>query len=77
MFHPLQTDLSEIKDQDLESKVEEITKKYYAAYKLGNPEILTQLSTFLIIYKEELNNRYKKRNQNSLNGDLDQLINVD
>jgi len=77
MFHPLQPDLKELKDQELESKVEEITKKYYAACKLRNPQLLTQLSTFLIIYKEELNLRYQKRNQSSINGDLDQLINVD
>jgi len=77
MFHPLQSDLKGLKDQELESKLEEITKKYYTACKLGNPQLLTQLTTFLTIYKEELNARYQKRNQSSLNGDLDQLINVD
>lgn len=77
MFHPLQPDLKELKDQELESKVEEITKKYYAACRLGNTQLLTQLSTFLTIYKDELSERYRKKNQSSINGDLDQLINVD
>lgn len=77
MFHPLQPDLKELKDQELESKVEEITKKYYAACRLGNAQLLTQLSTFLTIYKDELSERYRKKNQSSINGDLDQLINVD
>ena len=76
MFHPLENDLSELKDNELEEKVQELTRKYYQAYRLGKPELLTQISTFVTIYKDELSKRYRERTQTELNGDLDQLINV-
>lgn len=76
MFHPLEKDLSELKDNELEEKVQELTKKYYQASRLGKPELLTQIATFVTIYKNELSNRYYQRTQTELNGDLDQLINV-
>jgi hypothetical protein len=77
MFHPLETDLSQLKDNDLEEKVQELTKKYYLAMRLGNNDLLTQLSTFIIIYKDEMSRRYQSKLKNNLDGDLDQLINVD
>ena len=77
MFHPFEQNLSELKDNELEEKVQELTKKYYQAYRLGKPELLTQISTFVTIYKDELSKRYRERTQTELNGDLDQLINVD
>jgi hypothetical protein len=77
MIHPLQEDLSDLKDFDLEQKIQDLTKKYYLAYKLGNHELLTQISTFLTIYKEEMSKRYLEKTKQNLDGDLDQLINVD
>jgi hypothetical protein len=77
MFHPLESDLRELKDTEVEEKVQELTKKYYAAARMGYSDLLTQLSTFLIIYKEEMSRRNRERFNNSDNGDLDQLINVD
>ncbi len=76
MFHPLESDLSQLKDQELEEKVQELTKKYFVAQRLGKPELLTQLSTFVTIYKEEMSRRYRERLNTGLDGDLDQLINV-
>jgi len=77
MFHPFTEDLSALKDNELEEKVQELTKKYYQASRLGKPELLTQLATFVTIYKDELSKRYYQRTQTELNGDLGQLINVD
>jgi hypothetical protein len=77
MFHPFEQDLSNLKDTELEEKIQELTKKYYQASRLGKPELLTQISTFVTIYKTELSKRYYDRTQTELNGDLDQLINVD
>ena len=57
MFHPLESDLRELKDNELEEKIQELTKKYYAAARMGYADLLTQLSTFLIIYKEEMSRR--------------------
>jgi hypothetical protein len=55
----------------------ELNKKYFAAYRLGNPDLLTQLATFVTIYKDELTRRNSLRMRGQLDGDLDQLINVD
>jgi hypothetical protein len=77
MFHPLESDLRELKDNELEEKIQELTKKYYAAARMGYADLLTQLSTFLIIYKEEMSRRNRERFKNDDNGDLDQLINVE
>lgn len=77
MFHPLESNLKDLKDADIEAKIQELSKKYYTASRLGYGELLTQLSTFLIIYKEEMSNRNRERFKNDNNGDLDQLINVD
>lgn len=77
MIHPLQEDLSQLKDAEVEQKVQELTRKYFAAARLGNRQVLTQISIFLTIYKEELSRRYVEKSRTELNGDLDQLINVD
>lgn len=77
MFTPFSDDLSHMKDQEIENKIQELTKKYYQSYRLGKHELLTQLSTYITIYKEELSKRYYERSRKELGGDLDQLINVD
>lgn len=76
MFHPLERDLSELKDTEIEQRLIELNKKYYTAARMGSRDLLTQLSTFITIYRDELSNRYaRKLKQND--DDLDQLINVD
>lgn len=77
MFHPLEGDLALLKDTEVEEKLYELNKKYYAAYRLGKPELLTQIATFVTIYKDELNRRNSLRMKGQLDSDLDQLINVD
>jgi hypothetical protein len=77
MFHPFEGDLTSLKDSEIEDKVSELTKKYFQASRLGKPELLTQISTFLIIYKEELSKRLRAKTQGNMDRDLDQLINVD
>jgi hypothetical protein len=75
MFHPLEEDLSKLKDNEVEEKLQELSRKYFAAQRLGKPELLTQLSTFVTIYKQELSKRLLKA-QTTYDTDLDQLINV-
>lgn len=77
MFHPFESDLSALTDNEVEEKVSELSRKYFAAQRLGKPELLTQISTFVTIYREELARRYREKTKNELGGDLDQLINVD
>lgn len=76
MFHPLSGDLKELKDSEVESKLLELNKKYFAAARLGSQDLLTQLSTFITIYKEELAKRHAQKLKEADN-DLGQLINVD
>jgi hypothetical protein len=76
MIHPLQQDLSKFTDSEIENKLQELSRKYFAAQRLGSYELLTQLSTFVTIYRQELSGRYLK-NKGQLDNDLDQLINVD
>ena len=76
MFHPLESDLSQLKDQDIENKLIELNKKYYAAARLGSRDLLTQLSTFITIYREELSKRNAQKLKQA-DDDLGQLINVD
>lgn len=76
MFHPLESDLSVLSDSEVENKLRELSQKYFVAARLGNRELLTQLSTFVTIYKQEMSKRYANRGK-ELDNDLDQLINVD
>lgn len=74
---PLHEDLTQLTEIDIENKIQDISKKYWTAYRLGKPDLLTQLQDYLTIYKEELQKRYREKANTSLNGDFDQLINVD
>lgn len=76
MFHPLVDDLSGLKESELEEKLIDLNKKYYAAARLGSRDLLTQISTIITMYREELKLRYAKKNQQD-DDDLGQLINVD
>jgi hypothetical protein len=77
MIHPLEGDLSQLKDNEVEERLYELNRKYFTAYRLGKPELLTQLATFVTIYKEEMSRRYQLKMKGQMDGDLDQLINVD
>lgn len=76
MFHPFSGDLQHLKDQEIENKLIELNKKYYAASRMGSKDLLTQLSTFITIYRDELSARHSQKLKQSDN-DLGQLINVD
>lgn len=77
MFHPLQQDISNLSDSEVENKLQELSRKYFAAQRMGNRDLLTQVSTFVNIYRNELSRRYMTKNRGDLDRDLDQLINVD
>ena len=76
MFHPFEQNLSDLKDSELESKISELSRKYCQAQRLGNAQLLTQIETFITIYREEMKRRYLTQ-KTDLDNDLDQLINVD
>lgn len=80
MFNPLLGSLSKIKDADLESKIQELTKKYHIAARMGQGAICGQIIGLLESYKEELQTRQLKASQDLVkkqDKDLDDLINVE
>lgn len=78
MFHPFQEDVTALTDAELDQKIQQVTRKYYQIARLGKAELLTQVQTFVTIYKDEFSRRQATRKLETNNGDdLDQLINVD
>lgn len=77
MFHPFEGNIKDLSDNEVESRLIDLNKKYFAAARLGKPELLTQISTFVTIYRDELSRRYTLKLKSQYDGDLDQLINVD
>jgi hypothetical protein len=75
-MHPLVTELSTLKDSEVESKINDLTKKYFMTY---NVEVRMQIASVLDVYKEELEQRRNKlwqaQYENRDKG-LDKLINV-
>jgi len=77
MIHPLVEDLTKLKDAEIESRIQSLSKKYWMAG--NNPNMQYQISTVLKIYQEELSVRrakmweqqYQKRDKG-----LDDLIKV-
>ena len=81
MFNPLLPDLSKIKDQDLDNKIFELTKKYYTALRLGNGGVAQQIVLNLDAFKMEQQQRRfnvtKEVSRKNQDDGLDDLINVD
>jgi len=75
-MHPLSGTLDHLKDNELESKIGDLTKKYFMTY---NTEIKSQISMLLETYKEELSKRRQaalKQMMDSRDKNLDKLIRV-
>jgi hypothetical protein len=76
MIHPLAEDFGQLKDIEVENRLQDLTKKYWLT---NNPQVRHQISTLLEIYKEELNYRrtkaFQQQYQNRDKG-LDNLIKV-
>lgn len=80
MYNPLLDNTDKLKDQELESRILDLTKKYYIASRMGQGSVANQIVGILEMYKDEL----MKRQRQSLEkvskknaGGLDDLINVD
>ena len=75
-MHPLIEDLTILKDNEIESKILDLSKKYWVA---RNPEVQFQIRLLLDQYNEELRTRRSKLLQQQYqnrNQDLDKLIKV-
>jgi hypothetical protein len=79
MFNPLLPNLTEIKENDLENKISELTRKYFMALRT-NGYLAEQVLVSLEAYKYELRQRQiasQKSLMEKSNKDLDDLIKVD
>lgn len=75
-MHPLINDLTHFKDSEVESKISELTRKYFAAQ---NPELRNQISMVLDDYRQEMAKRQQaayEKMMSARNKDLDKLIKV-
>jgi hypothetical protein len=75
-MHPLIGDLSGLKDGEVDSKINDLTRKYFAT---TNFEVQQQIAMVLDSYKEELARRQRNsydKMMNTRNKDLDKLIKV-
>lgn len=76
MHHPFSENLADLSEGELQNKITELSKKYSTAHRLGNEYVLTQLQTFITIYRDELRQRSMSKKIDGDN-DLDNLINVE
>lgn len=75
-MHPLAEDFSKLKDAEVESRIQDLTKKYWQAH---NPSVQYQISLFLDMYSEELRSRQAKALQQlyqNRDKGLDKLVKV-
>lgn len=75
-MHPLVTDLSALKDSEVDSKINELTRKYFAT---NNFQVQHQITMVLDAYREEMAKRQRiayEKMMNTRNKDLDKLIKV-
>jgi hypothetical protein len=75
-MHPLVDNLDTLKDNELETKIHELTRKYWQT---SNYDVQNQIAMVLEMYKNEFQQRrqtiWKKQYQEK-GRDLDSLINI-
>jgi hypothetical protein len=81
MFNPLVQDPTKLKDQELENKILDLTKKFHIALKLGQGGLANQIAVTLDQYIDEQRIRQERslkeiQDKQKKQG-LDDLINVD
>jgi len=80
LFNPLLPDLKDIKDTEIDNKINELTRKYFQASRFGQGLLAQQLLVTLESFKAEQQNRQlasQKALADKQNKDLDDLIKVD
>lgn len=69
MEHPLIGNLSDLKDEELQSKISELNNKLVQAYRFGNTQLINQLHMALESYKGQLQQRQNAQNTDSGHND--------
>jgi len=75
MFNPLLENLTELSENELYTKISELTKKYWT---IQNPQLRQQIKIVLDQLVQEQQERLIKQKQNPTDedSDLDNLINI-
>jgi hypothetical protein len=80
MFHPLLEDLTQLKDQELENRLSDLTKKYWQAMRLGQGTAGQQIIMIIESMKMEKERRSveatKKASENKGPDQFDDLIKI-
>jgi len=79
MFNPLVTNLKDLKDSEIEEKIQELGRKYAIASRSMGTTVPQQISVVLEMYRNELTVRQKKAMDDlakKTNKGLDGLIKV-
>jgi hypothetical protein len=80
MYHPLLGNPSDLKDQELELKIIDLSKKYQIAASMGQGSVCQQIIAALEMYKEDMSRRQRETMASLLKKQdrgLDDLINVE
>lgn len=74
MEHPLISSLSDLTDQQLNDKINELYNKMSTARRINNAQLINQLVLALESYKQEYNKRLEKQQPDSI--DFNKSINI-
>lgn len=80
MYHPLLGNPKDLKDNDIDFKIADLSRKYAIASRSGQGGLCEQIASVLDVYKSEQLNRQYAATQKMIktqNKDLDGLINID
>lgn len=66
-MHPLGTDLSKLKDDELQTKYSDLLKKFNQACRFGPQAIIPQLQMFMEDYQAEISRRDRKTMDDMMN----------
>ena len=74
MFNPLVDNLGDMSEDEINNKVQDLTKKYFQTQNFNTQN---QIRILIDMYNQEKSERAVRRQQNSGDSDLDNLINID
>jgi hypothetical protein len=79
MFNPLLPELSSLKNEDIDNKINELMRKYTIAARSGQGIVCQQIIVILETYKAEQQKRHIAGSQKLLDQgkNLDDFVNVD
>jgi hypothetical protein len=59
-MHPFTPNLSSLTTEELNTKYNELIKRFDQAHRWGKPDLVGQLQLLIQDYKEEIDNRHRK-----------------